>query len=319
MKALRLNKGTLELAEIPLPPAGPEALIKVTKAGICGTDLELVRGYADFSGVTGHEFVGIVMQSPEDPSLVGRRVVGEINIGCDRCTGCISGDSRHCTARSVLGIVGCDGAHAEYLRLPSRNLHLVPDGVSDDQAVFTEPLAAAIAAADRTEISPETEVAVIGDGKLGLLCAMTMAQRSDKVVLIGKHHEKMSTIESLGISSIHVDEKNKFLKHFDVVVEASGSQSGFVTALDIVRPKGTIVLKSTFHGMMQWNASRTVVDEISIIGSRCGRFAPALAMLEAGAIPVERLIAARYPLERGVEAFRRASDRGVLKVLLEVS
>ncbi|CAN5552163.1 alcohol dehydrogenase catalytic domain-containing protein [soil metagenome] len=319
MKALRFNDGNLSLADVPSPNNASEALVRVVKSGICNTDLEIVRGYAGFEGTIGHEFVGIVEAAGDAPHLIGKRVVGEINAGCGTCERCIAGDPRHCPTRTVLGIVGRDGAHAEFLSLPSRNLLEVPDSVSNDQAVFAEPLAAAYGITEQVDIGPDTKVAVIGDGKLGLLCAMSLILRSKELTLIGKHREKMAIAEKSGVEGILLGGVSPSMSNiFDVVVEASGSESGFATALDLVRPRGTIVLKSTFHGTPTWAAARVVVDEITIVGSRCGRFAPALELLRTGAVNVEDLIDDKMPLSQGVAAMNRAGEKGVMKVLLSM-
>ncbi len=319
MKALRINGKRLELAEIPQPHNESESTIRVTRSGICNTDLEIVRGYAGFEGTLGHEFVGVVEKADDMPGIVGKRVVGEINAGCGTCERCVAGDSRHCPTRTVLGIAGRDGAHAEFLQLPSRNLIEIPESVSDEQAVFTEPLAAAYGITEQVEIRPETKVVVIGDGKLGLLCAMSLALRSQNVKLVGKHRSKMAIAEKSGVEVILLGDVGPSLaRHFDVVVEASGSESGFETALGLVKPRGKIVLKSTFHGMPTWQASRVVVDEITVVGSRCGRMAPALELLRSGAVKVEDLIDDEFPLSEGVAAFVRAAKKGVLKVLLSM-
>lgn len=318
MKALRFEGGALNLSELPIPGVQSEALVRVTKSGICNTDLEIVRGYAGFSGTIGHEFVGIVETADDAPSLVGKRVVGEINAGCGVCELCLAGDPRHCPTRTVLGIVGRDGAHAEYLRLPARNLIEVPDSVTDEQAVFAEPLAAAFGITEQVGIEPGTSVAVIGDGKLGLLCAMSLSLMSNDVTIIGKHEAKIAIAEKQGVAGVLLDKISPgMFRHFDVIVEASGSESGFATALDLVRPRGKIVLKSTFHGEPAWAASRVVVDEITIVGSRCGRFAPAVDLLARSAIDVEALIDDEMPLSLGVAAIERAAKKGSLKILLD--
>ena len=317
MKALRFDGNKLTLADVPLPQTAGEALVRVTTSGICNTDLEIVRGYAGFVGTIGHEFVGVVEQADDRPDLVGKRVIGEINAGCGTCEKCVAGDPRHCPTRTVLGIVGRNGCHAEYLSLPSRNLLVLPDNVSDEQAVFAEPLAAAFGITEQVDILAATTVAVIGDGKLGLLCAMSLALRSQNVTIIGKHQTKMAIAENAGVTLLLLAEVDaKIFGTFDVVVEASGSESGFATALDLVRPRGKIVLKSTFHGTPAWAASRVVVDEITIVGSRCGRFAPALELLTSGNIDVTQLISDEFSLADGVAAMGRAAENGVLKVLL---
>ena len=317
MRALRFIGGRLALQDVPIPDEPAEALVRVTMSGICNTDLEIVRGYAGFEGTIGHEFVGVVERADDATHLIGKRVVGEINAGCGTCENCVIGDARHCPTRTVLGIVGRDGAHAEYLRLPSRNLIEIPDNVRDEQAVFAEPLAAAYGITEQVDIGSETLVAVIGDGKLGLLCAMSLALRSKIVTLIGKHASKMSVVQNSGVQAIELNSLTASMNgNFDLVVEASGSESGFATALDLVRPRGKIVLKSTFHGTPVWAASRVVVDEITIIGSRCGRFAPALDLLQRGLVSTEDLISDEFPLSDGVAAMEHAAKRGVLKVLL---
>ncbi|MBP6005102.1 MAG: alcohol dehydrogenase catalytic domain-containing protein [Pyrinomonadaceae bacterium] len=318
MKALRFTGGRLSLDDIPPPAAHGEALVRVTRSGICNTDIEIVRGYAGFEGTIGHEFVGVVESAVNRPELIGKRVVGEINAGCGTCEKCLAGDPRHCPTRTVLGIVGRDGAHAEYLTLPTVNLIEVPDRVTDEQAVFAEPLAAAYGIAEQVDIEPDTKVAVIGDGKLGLLCAMSLGLRSQNVVIIGKHPSKVAIAEKAGIEGVILRDVTASMNgRFDVVVEASGSESGFATATDLVRPRGKIVLKSTFHGTPVWQASRVVVDEITIVGSRCGRFAPAVELLAQNAVDVMSLIDDEMPLGRGVEAMAATTEKGSLKILLK--
>ena len=315
MKALRLDKNKLAVRNIELPERGQEALVRVLLSGICNTDIEITRGYAGFKGTIGHEFVGIVEDAPGG-KLVGQRVVGEINAGCGECELCREGDPRHCPNRTVLGIVGRDGAHAEFLRLPLMNLLPVPERIADEHAVFAEPLAAACGIMDRTSVTKDKNVAVIGDGKLGLLCAQAIALTGAPVLLIGKHPEKLRIAERRGIETVNAKNANTRKREFDVVVEASGSPSAFSTATALLRPRGVLVLKSTFQGTTEINASTIVVDEISIIGSRCGRLAPALDLLKKGAIDVDSLISEEYPLRDGVLAMERAAKKGVLKVLL---
>ena len=317
MRALRFTDNQLKLDEIPAPETESEAVVRVLKSGICNTDLEIARGYAGFSGTIGHEFVGVVEKTFDKSELVGTRVVGEINAGCGICDLCAKGDSRHCPNRTVLGIHGRDGAHAEFLTLPTVNLLEVPDNVSNEQAVFVEPLAAAYGITEQVEITPETRVAVVGDGKLGLLCAMSLALKTTDIVLIGKHIEKLTIAKSRGIEGILLnDAAQKLNRCFDVVVEASGSESGFATALDLIKSRGKLVLKSTFQGKANLEMWRVVVDEITVVGSRCGRFAPALQLLANGEIKVEDLISEELPLSRGVEAMRRATEKGVMKIMM---
>jgi len=315
MLALRVQKKRLSVEEIGKPSVAGEALVRVVLSGICNTDLEIARGYAGFNGTIGHEFVGVVEDSP-DGALRGRRVVGEINAGCGKCDLCRTGDSRHCASRTVLGIHGRDGAHAEFLQLPAINLLAVPDNVPDEHAVFTEPLAAACGILDRVGIVGEDRVAVIGDGKLGLLCAQVLVLTGASVLLVGKHSSKLRIAERRGIATATPAVAAKHTRQFDIVVEASGAAPGFALALELLRPKGQLVLKSTFHGKTEMDAARIVVDEIAIVGSRCGRFGPALDLLKRRAIDVDSLISEEYPLANGVHAMRRAGTRGVLKVLL---
>lgn len=315
MKALRVEKKRVSVKEVSKPQRDSEAVVRVLLSGICNTDLEIARGYANFSGTIGHEFVGVVEEA-FDTTLIGKRVVGEINAGCGKCELCKSGDSRHCPNRTVLGIVGRDGAHAEFLRLPEINLLQVPERIADEHAVFAEPLAAACGILERVNITSDDQVAVIGDGKLGLLCAQVIALTGAPVLLVGKHAEKRRIAERRGVASCTVKQAEKRLREFDVAVEASGSASGFQLALKLLRPRGKLVLKSTFHGTTEIPAAQIVVDEISVIGSRCGRFAPALDLLKKGAIDVDSLLSAEYPLAQGVMAMKRAGEKEVLKVLL---
>lgn len=320
MKALRFENQELSLADVPPPRVDDEALVRVTLSGICNTDLEIARGYAGFQGTIGHEFVGVI-ESLTGPSLTrglvpGQRVVGEINAGCGHCELCLAGDPRHCAERTVLGIVGRDGAHAELLKLPVANLLPVPDEISDQGAVFAEPLAAACGILERTEITENTRVAVIGDGKLGLLCAQVLKSTGAPVALVGKHSSKLEIARRRGIETITVDQAQKRSREFDVAVETSGSPTGLRLALDLLCPRGVLVLKSTFHGATEIETAPIVVDEISVIGSRCGRFAPALELLKTGAVEVENLISEEFPLAEGLHAMERAGEPGVLKVLL---
>jgi len=315
MLALRVDKKRLAVKDIQKPDRADEALVRVLLSGICNTDLEIARGYAGFKGTIGHEFVGVVEESA-NRALVGQRVVGEINAGCGKCDLCRAGDSRHCASRTVLGIVGRDGAHAEFLQLPEENLLPVPDKIPDEHAVFTEPLAAACGILERVKINTSDRVAVIGDGKLGLLCAQVVALTGATVLLVGKHSSKLRIAECRGIETATPKQAARQKRLFDVVVEASGAAAGFGLALELLRPKGQLVLKSTFHGKTELDAARIVVDEVSIVGSRCGRFAPALDLLQKASVDVDSLISEEYPLSKGVHAMRRAGTRGVLKVLL---
>lgn len=317
MKALRFENNQLKLSEIEKLEKSGEAVVRVLMSGICNTDLEIVRGYAGFEGTIGHEFVGIVEKADDAKHLVGKRVIGEINAGCGVCEKCRGNDSRHCPNRTVLGIVGRDGAHAEFLTLPSRNLLEVPEEVSNEQAVFAEPLAAAFGITEQIEIFPETRVAVIGDGKLGNLCAQSLALKSENTVLIGKHKEKLDLVKSRNIEGILLENAKKLTRDFDVAVEASGSESGFDLALNLLKPRGKMVLKSTFQGKTNLEMWRVVVDEITIVGSRCGMFSPALDLLKKREVEVENMISEEFSLKDGVKAMEIAGKKGVMKVLLK--
>lgn len=324
MQAVILN-GTLSLHDVPIPTPPPgEALIRVTRAGICNTDIELARGYMAFQGIPGHEFVGVVEQSP-DPAWVGRRVVGEINANCGTCETCRAGRPTHCPHRTTLGIVHRNGVFAEYVSLPVHLLHTVPDGVSDDEAVFTEPLAAALEVLQQVQVRPTDRVVVLGDGKLGLLIAQVMGMTGAAVTAIGRHPEKLAILERRGIRT-SVSGAG-VAPGADIVVEATGSLAGFQQGRALVRPRGTLVLKSTFAGdlapLLAGDGglnflSAVIVDEITLVGSRCGPFAPALRLLAEGRIDVQSLIHARYPLAEAVAAFDHAQRPGVLKVLLDL-
>jgi threonine dehydrogenase-like Zn-dependent dehydrogenase len=332
MKALRYEQTQLRVSDISKPTPGGEALVRVTLSGICNTDLEIARGYAGFEGTLGHEFVGVIEEVSEarssgrtasvtEPSLTvglltGTRVVGEINAGCGVCDLCASGDSRHCANRTVLGIVGRDGAHAEFLKLPIVNLLPVPDEIPDEHAVFTEPLAAACGILERASIEKDSDVAVIGDGKLGLLCAQVVATTGARVILIGKHVRKLQLAARRGVETTLAGPAKQSTRRFDVIVEASGSPTGFDLALELLRPQGVLVLKSTFQGTTQMDAARIVVNEISVVGSRCGRFVPALELLRSGSVDVENLISEDFSLANGVRAMARAGEPDVMKVLL---
>jgi alcohol dehydrogenase len=283
--------------------------------GICRTDIELLRGYYDFRGVPGHEFVGVVEEA-ENPALISRRVVSEINFSCGKCEWCAGGLGRHCPARTVLGIRRFPGAFREWIDLPEKNLHPVPDDVSTDQAVFTEPVAAACEVLDQVEIPPGEETAVLGDGKLGLLIAQVLKAHGVNVKLYGRHRHKLQIAEAAGIAAELIGRKLP-LGRFGFVVEATGAMEGLTSAICMARSRGTVIMKSTVHGKVAIDAAAAVVNEISLIGSRCGRFGPALRLLQEGKLNLEPMIADRYPLAEAPRAFARSRDRGVLKVLLD--
>lgn len=299
----------------PVPPPG-EALIHTRLAGVCNTDLEIVRGYMRFKGVPGHEFVGLVERADDAPELVGQRVVGEINVYCGECPTCRRGDPSHCPQRTTLGIARRDGTMADYFSLPINLLYPVPASIPDEWAVFTEPLAAACEITQQVAIRPSDRVVVLGDGKLGLLVAQVLALTGCDLLAVGRHPEKLTILERRGIRTRLAGEK--IPPGADVVVEATGSDGGFAAARALVRPRGTLVLKSTFHGDVSLDLSMVVVDEVTIVGSRCGPFPAALRLLEGRLIDVESLIHETFSLDAGTAAFERAAAPGVLKVLLTV-
>jgi threonine dehydrogenase-like Zn-dependent dehydrogenase len=316
MQALWLEDRRLRMRNdvaTPEPPPG-EALVRVLCAGICNTDIELTRGYYPFTGILGHEFVGVVEQGPS--GLVGRRVVGEINAVCGGCTACLAGRPTHCERRTVLGIVGRHGAFADHLILPAENLRPVPDAVSTDAAVFTEPLAAALEIQEQVRIDARDRVVVVGDGKLGQLVAQTLALTGCALLVVGRHDAKLALLAARGIETGRADRVTR--GKFDVAVECTGNPEGFAVAQRAVRPRGTLVLKSTYAGALTLDAAAIVVNELTLIGSRCGPFAPALRLLAEGRVAVEPLIHARYPLAEAVTAFQHAQRPGVLKVLLDI-
>jgi threonine dehydrogenase-like Zn-dependent dehydrogenase len=318
MKAVVLD-GTLSLIrDYPVPVAKPgEALVRVNLAGICNTDLELMKGYLGFRGVPGHEFVGRVEEvNGHEKETVGKRVVGEINLACGACPACRRGMRPHCERRSVLGVLNKDGALAEYLTLPAENLHEVPDALADDEAVFTEPLAAAFEILEQVDVGPSEKVLVMGDGKLGILIALVLMGTGADVTLAGKHERKMDVARRQGVRAVHRDDLVRE-SSCDTVVEATGSAAGFEDALSLVRPRGTIVLKSTVARAREMNLTPVVVNEITLVGSRCGPFAPALRALADGEMDVKPLITAVYGIDDVLEAFERAGEKDSLKVLVD--
>jgi len=316
MQALWLEDGQLSVRDIPLPDAAAygEALVRVRLSGICGTDLELVRGYYPYAGVLGHEFVGEVVEAPED-GWVGARVVAEINDACGTCATCRAGRTTHCEARTVLGIVARDGVHAEYVRLPLANLHRVPDSVEDEAAVFTEPLAAAVEILEQVHVAPTDRVLLVGAGRLGQLIAQVLVLTGAELHVVARHRSQRDLLHARAITT--VAEQDIERRSYDIVVEATGSPSGLALARGALRPRGTLVLKSTYAGEVTLDLSPFVVDEITVVGSRCGPFGPAMRLLERGDVDPTLLIAERHPLANAVEAMQRAAESGVMKVLLE--
>lgn len=315
MKAVLLD-GTPRLAELPVPRRKPgEALVRMLTAGICKTDQELFAGYMKFKGVPGHEFVGIVEEA-SNSHLQGKRVVGEINCVCHNCHYCRLEMPQHCLNRTVLGIQGRDGAFAEYLTLPEENLHLVPSSIRDDVAAFTEPVAAAFRITEQIPVTQDSRVIVLGDGKLGQLCAQVLWLYTKKLVCIGRHAWKLGLLKELHIAIAHQGDPVE--RGADIVVDATGSPEGLSRAIELVRPEGTIVLKTTSHQPSPLPFSIPVINEIKIVGSRCGPFRPALDALAMGNVEVRPMITETYELKDALHALRRAASPDVMKVLLHI-
>lgn len=314
MIAVHLDSGRVSVRDTAPPVRAPRfALIRLLVAGICNTDLELQRGYYGFRGTPGHEFAGLVVEA-DTPSLVGLRVAGEINLACGECDFCAIGLGRHCRNRSVLGIVKHPGAFAEYLSLPESNLHVIPEEISTEQAVIIEPLAAACEILDQVHIPHGEHVAVLGDGKLGLLIAQVLHAHGAQVTLYGRHEEKLAIAQAAGIETNIALNLPKGKYQF--VVDATGSADGLEQAVGMARPRGTVILKSTVHAEAPVNTAPVIVNELTLVGSRCGRFEPSIELLRSGKVDVSRMISAEYPLEKAPEAFAEAARPGVLKVLL---
>ncbi len=313
MQAVWLEENHISLREIPEPAKPHEALIRIRKAGICSTDLELVKGYYPYTGVLGHEFVGEIVDAPE-PGWIGGRVVGEINATCGKCEACLNGRPTHCENRTVLGIANRDGVFAEYTTLPLANLHRVPESVPDEAAVFTEPLAAALEIQTQIQIKPTDRVLLIGAGRLGQLIAQTLVLTGCDLYVVAHHEHIRNILQARGIRVTAEDEIQP--RKWDIVIEATGSPDGFNLAQRAIRPRGTLVMKSTYKGEMNINFSSIVVDEITIIGSRCGPFEPALRLLEKREVDPTVLISSAFKLDDAIQAFEYAAQPGVLKVLL---
>ncbi len=316
MRALWLEEQQLAYrTDLPIPqPAPNEALIRTRLAGICGTDMEMLKGYYPYTGVPGHEFVGEVVDARSAPQLVGKRVVGEINIVCGECVHCLAGRPTHCLNRKALGINGKNGVFADYFTLPVENLHLVPENVADESAVFTEPLAAAVEILEQVHIHPANRVLVVGAGRLGQCIAQALSLTGAQLEVVTRYERQRVLLAQRGIAAI--SESNILPGTMDVVVDATGSPGGFEVARKAVRPRGTLVLKSTYAGNLDFDASSLVVDEITLIGSRCGPFAPTLRLLAQKLMFPALLIDRIYPLSDGLEAFEKAAEHGVFKILL---
>jgi threonine dehydrogenase-like Zn-dependent dehydrogenase len=315
MRAVVLEDNTLSSrTDYPAPSSRDgEVLVRVLRAGVCETDLQLVRGYMGFRGVLGHEFVGVAESGP----MKGQRVVGEINCSCWTCPTCSAGAPSHCPNRTVLGILNHDGAFADYIAVPQRNLHAVPDDMATDLAVFTEPVAAAFQIPAQMTIHRHDRILVLGDGRLGNLCAQVLAHLSKDVTVVGKHEEKLALLKALGIQTALLSEFPA-RRDADIVVDCTGSATGLPTALTLVSPQGTIVLKTTVAGEQTLALAPVVIDEVTIVGSRCGPFDRALTALDAGEVSVLPMISARYGLADGVAAIDHARTKPVLKVLIDV-
>ncbi len=322
MRALVYNDNKLELKKnyIKPFPKDNEALIKVKIAGICNTDYEITKGYMGFNGILGHEFVGVVEQiNGEDKSLLNKRVVGEINLGCNNCEYCAKGLQRHCPNRQTFGIFNKDGCFADYVTLPLSNLLEVPSCISDETAVFVEPLAAALEIVEQLHIKPFDKICVLGDGKLGLITALALNALSLDVMLVGKHQNKLNIAKNQGVKTKLLDELNqKDSKSYDIVIEATGRISGFETSVNLVKPRGVLVLKSTIATGKELNLAPIVIDEITILGSRCGQFAPALRLMEKNIIDFTKLISARLSFDDAILGFEKNKEKDTIKILLQM-
>jgi threonine dehydrogenase-like Zn-dependent dehydrogenase len=316
MRALALEETRVAYRDdYPDPEPRPgDVLVRVLRAGICETDLQVIRGYMEFRGVLGHEFVGVAQDGP----FAGRRVVSEINCSCGTCERCTAGLQAHCANRSVLGILNRDGAFADAISVPQANLHLVPDALDTDAAVFTEPVAAACQIPAQLTVSRDHRIVVLGDGRLGNLCAQVLAGLSAHVLVVGKHHGKLAVLQALGVSTCLLSDL-PLERSADIVVDCTGSETGLPTALQLVRPRGTVVLKTTVAGTQTLSLAPIVIDEVTVIGSRCGPFAEALAALTEGRVRVLPLISNRFSLWQGIEALEHVRTEPVLKVLLDVA
>ncbi len=319
MKAVIFDKTLkyVENYEKPTPKKG-EALIKVTYGGVCNTDKEITKGYMGYKGILGHEFTGVVEEiNDEDKTFLGKRVVGEINLGCKNCEWCAKDLERHCPNRSTLGILTKDGCFAEYVTLPLSNLIEIPENVPDEQAVFVEPLAAGLEILEQMHIQPCQKVMVLGDGKLGLLTALALNACGLDVLIVGKHQNKLDIAKNQGVKTQLLSEFEQAPK-FDVVVEATGSITGFETSVSCVKPRGTLVLKSTIAASKELNLAPIVINEITILGSRCGRFEPAMRLIASGKIDFSQMISKIYPIEQAVEAFDANNAKDTIKILLKI-
>ena len=315
MKAVYFNGTKIIFDKNYLEPKSDEALVRVRLAGICGTDLEILQGYMKYDGILGHEFVGIVEKS-HNAALIGKRVVGEINTGCDKCNFCEKGMQRHCPNRTVLGILKRDGVFAEFLSLPEKNLHVIPDSITDEQAVFIEPLAAAFEIKEQISLESHWSIAMVGDGRLAQLIIQVLKLSCPNITCFGRHKNKLQNLVNNGIKiKIGIEPSDK--QSFDLVVEATGNNSGFLDTMQLIKPRGTVVLKSTIASRENLDLTPIVVNEITLIGSRCGLFKPAIDALATGIVSVDSMIDSTFPLEEFSEAIEYAKKPDTLKVFLK--
>ncbi len=315
MKATFFDGKKIEYLEDYPDPNSDETVVKISLAGICGTDLEILDGYMDYQGVIGHEFVGVVVKS-HNKDLIGKRVVGEINVGCGKCQSCMDGMERHCSNRTVLGILHRNGAFAEFLSLPEKNLHVITDDITDEQAVFVEPLAAAFEIIQQVDLKNDWRIGIVGDGRLAQLIVNVLRLYCTNIVCFGRHQSKLENLQKLGINTkigIGCSDEHGF----DLVVEATGNNSGFVDTMKLVKPRGIVILKSTIASRENLDLTTAVVNEITLIGSRCGTFRPAIEALSSKKILVDNLIDSTFPLEKFQEAIEHAKKPDTLKVFLK--
>ena len=315
MKAVYFDGKKMILDENYLEPNPGETLVRVSLAGICGTDLEIIQGYMEYDGILGHEFVGTVEKS-DNSELIGKRVVGEINTGCGKCDYCEKGMERHCPSRTVLGILRRNGAFAEFLSLPEKNLHVIPDSISDEQAVFVEPLAAAFEIGEQVSLQPQWGVAVVGDGRLAQLIIQVLKLKCSNITCFGRHKAKLQSLVNDG-TKIKVDIDSSDEQSFDLVVDATGSNSGFVDAMKLIKPRGTVVLKSTVASKENLDLTPAIINEITLVGSRCGLFKPAIDALATGIVSVDFMVDSVFALENFSEAIEHAKKPDTLKVFLK--
>ncbi|MFB5635161.1 MAG: alcohol dehydrogenase catalytic domain-containing protein [Nitrosopumilus sp.] len=315
MKATCFDGKNMRYEENYPEPNTGEVLVRVHLAGICGTDLEILDGYMAYDGILGHEFVGTV-EKADNSDLIGKRVVGEINAGCGACESCQKGMDRHCPNRTVLGILKRDGAFAEFLSLPEKNLHVIPDNITDEQAVFVEPLAAAFEIKEQVSLQPQWRVAVVGDGRLAQLIIRVLKLTCPNITCFGKHKNKLESLINIGVKiKIGIEKSDE--QSFDLVVEATGSNSGFADTMKLIKPRGTVILKSTIASRENLDLTPTIINEITLIGSRCGLFKPAIDALATGVVSVDSMIDSTYPLEKFSEAIEHAKKPDTLKVFLK--